>query len=129
MENTVLRAKLILGEHFDIDIKNFDNHYTRKRSVVEARRFLVYFLRNDLELTYYEILKHIPSLTNHASVIHHYKRMVELIELEKPLKTFYGEFIEKVMGSQEILVEQEVMALTLERKQINKQINKLKKLL
>lgn len=129
MENTVLRAKLILAEHFNIDIKNFDNHYTRKRVVVEARRFLVYFLRNDLELTYYEILKHVPSLTNHASTIHHYKRMKELLELEKPLKDFYDEFLIKVMGADELLVEQEVIALTLERKQINKQINKLKKLL
>ena len=129
MESTIQRAKLLLAEHFKINVIHFDKRLSRERAVVEARRFIVYFLRNELEFTYIEIVNSLGSITNHATAIHHYRRMKELLEIEKPIRNYYAKFIVKVFGNDDMILEQEVLVLTNERKQLNKKIIKLKKLL
>tara|TARA_R110001592_G_scaffold221094_1_gene475719 strand:+ start:732 stop:1139 length:408 start_codon:yes stop_codon:yes gene_type:complete len=129
MHKTIIRAKLILSNIFKIDKINFDTKTTRKNDVVEARRFLIYFLRKEFGLTYYEICKFCPSITNHASAIHHFKRMKELIEFESPLKKLYNRFYNEVMGDDKYAVEKELSELNNNKDLINKQISVLKKML
>ena len=129
MDSTIQKAKLLLAEHFKIDVTHFDKNLSRKRAVVEARRFIVYFLRAELDFTYIEIVNAIGSITNHATAIHHYRRMEELLEIEPPIKKYYQKFISKVYGDNNMVVEKEVLSLTNERKEINRKIYKLKKLL
>ena len=129
MEQTILRAKVILADKFNIESEHFEKNYSRKKSVVEARRFLVYFLRTEFEYTYYEIIKFVPAFKTHASALHHFNNMEYLLEIEKPLKQMYKRFYDDVMGSNKQWIEQEIGDLTNGRKLINKQITKLKRLL
>ena len=57
MEKTVLRAKCILAEMFDVNISHFEVNVSRAKNVVEARRFLTYFLCTELEINYSDISK------------------------------------------------------------------------
>tara|TARA_R110000824_G_scaffold321727_2_gene508540 strand:- start:1129 stop:1533 length:405 start_codon:yes stop_codon:yes gene_type:complete len=129
MENTILRAKLILSDYFKINIIHFDKHVCRDLLVVEARRFLIYFLRNELDCTYQEICKFCPSITNHATAIHHYKRMKGFLKNDKKIEKHYINFLSKILGSEDLLIENEVMILNNERKLLNNKITKLKLLL
>ena len=82
----------MLAHKFDINIEDFDENKTRKSKVIEARRFLMYFLFDELEMKKSRILDFIPAISNHATVLHHIKKMEELMELEKPLCKKYEDF-------------------------------------
>lgn len=129
MEGTILKAKLLIAEHFKISPIHFDQHTSRKRIYVEARRFLVYFLRNELNFTFYEIVDAIPSYTNHATALHHYRRMCEIMQIEKPIQNFYKKLVTKVLDNNNNLVEREMIILQTEKQELTKKLNKLKKLL
>lgn len=129
MKQTVLRAKVILSDKFNIDLSHFEKHTSRRQAIVEARRYLVFFLRHELDYTFLEIVAAIPSITNHATAIHHYNKMFDMMEFEQSTKKSYLKFYNNVMGSENLWVEKEIDELTAGRKLINKQIKKLKKLL
>jgi hypothetical protein len=101
MNNIILKAKIVLSQLFDIPIYNFEDNISRKREVVEARRFLVFYLRDIFKLEYTKIVKHIPALTNHA----------------------------KLTESSDLDIEKTMLELILERKNLNKKINELRKIL
>ena len=129
MIELVLRAKLILADMFKIDICHFDKHTSRKVKVIEARRFLVYFLRDELGITYGKTLKYCPALTNHATVIHHCKRFKELLELYPSIRNDYEFFRAKIVTDPDNLIERQIIEMVDKRKHINNQLYKLKKLL
>ena len=129
MEILVIRAKLLLAELFNINISNFEKHTTRRVDVIEARRFLVYFLREELGLTYKNITIHIPAISNHATAIHHHKKLKEYMSVELKLKNKYEDFRKAIIDDPNCMIEKEIMAMLEKRKNINNQIYKLKKLL
>ena len=129
MENTILKAKLLIADYFKINPIHFDKHTTRKKNIVEARRFLVYFLRNELGFTFHSILIAIPSITNHTTVIHHHKRMKEIMKLEKGIKQFYQKVVDEVIDNHENLIVREMVILKEEKKELTKKLKQLKKLL
>ena len=129
MESTILKAKLILAQMFGIRKSHFEKHKSRKTNVNEARRFLIYFLRKELKITFTEICKYVPALTNHATAIHHYKRMKELLSVDKRQLRQYEEFKETLLSDQTLSIEREIIGLANTRTNLTAQINKLKKLL
>ena len=129
MNQIVLRAKTILSNMFDFNSIHFEQHTTREVHIVEARRFLVNFLRDECNMTYFEILKHIPAFTNHATAIHHYKKMKEYFILEPKTRQKYQRFRSELVNHPNNIVEKEIIDLTERRKNINNKLNKFKKLL
>tara|TARA_R110000803_G_scaffold104377_3_gene172604 strand:- start:643 stop:1005 length:363 start_codon:yes stop_codon:yes gene_type:complete len=73
--DTVLIAKTKLCEKFDVNIEDFQENTSRKSNVVEARRFLVYFLVKELDVKPTHIKWFIPSIKHHATALHHIKKM------------------------------------------------------
>ena len=129
MDEIVLRAKLILSNLFSFDCVHFERHTTRTKDIMEGRRFLIYFLREDVGMTYFQIKKYIPALTNHATIIHHCKKLSELLDVEKPLKRRYDMFKSQMLDNERYVIETEIIKKTEERKKINNELYKLKKLL
>ena len=129
MKEIVLRAKTILSQMFDISPIHFERHSSREVAVVNARRFLIKFLRDDFMMTFQDICKTIPALRNHATAIHHHKVCTNEIELYKRKKAKYELFSNELIHHPNNLIEREIMQLTDERKKINNQLYKLKKLL
>ena len=129
MEPTILKAKYVLAQIFGISVVHFNKHKSRKANINEARRFLIYFLRKELNITFVEICKYVPALTNHATAIHHYKRMKELIEVEAPIQRKYEEFKNTLLSDSTLSIQSEIIGLGNARAQMKTQINQLKKLL
>jgi len=73
--DTVKMAKLKLCEKFNVKMEDFEKKTSRKANVIEARRFLIYFLVRDLEVRPSHVKWFIPSLQNHATALHHLKKM------------------------------------------------------
>jgi|15BtaG_2_1085339.scaffolds.fasta_scaffold21069_3 hypothetical protein len=63
------RAKEILMEMFKVDRFYLENNTCRKRNVIDARRFLVYYMYNELKIPYNRIKDYIKGM-HHATGIH-----------------------------------------------------------
>lgn len=85
MERTIEIAKCTLADMFECRKEDFDYNYTRRRNVVEARRFLVYFLVNELHVKFADVPKKMKSITSHCTAIYHFYKMSDLLDLK--LKT------------------------------------------
>ena len=90
--NTVLIAKAKLSEKFDVNLEDFDRKTSREGKVVEARRFLVYFLVKELGVRPTHIKWFVPSLKNHASALHHVKKMDWFLKTEVGKADEYEDF-------------------------------------
>ena len=86
------KAKEILCEIFKVDKFYLENNTCRKKDVIEARRFFIYYLRDELDITYSGISHYVKDL-HHSTAIHHCKKFKELIKDEKPLRNKYHKFI------------------------------------
>ena len=91
-EERIEKAKDILCKLFKIDIFYLENNTCRKREIIEARRFFIYYLRDELDITYAGISDYVKGL-HHSTAIHHCKKFKELIKDEKPLRNKYHKFI------------------------------------
>ena len=129
MEILILRAKLILSDLFLINIIHFEKHTTRRVDVIEARRFLVYFLREELGMTYKKITKNIPAISNHATAIHHHKKLKQYMDVEPKLLLKYNDFRSMILDDPNNMIEKEISSMIDKRKLINNQIYNLRKLL
>jgi hypothetical protein len=97
MKKTVYIAKCVLAKMFEIDMEHFETHTSRKRNVVEARRFLVYFLTHELQVKYDHVCNYIPSLTNHATAMHHYSKHCFMLGRYTLTRKLYKEFRTKMI--------------------------------
>lgn len=129
METIIIRAKIILSNIFDVDLLHFERHDTRKQIVIDARRFLLFYLRKELEMKYVDILKHIPALKNHATLIHHYNKCKDLFEFEPSFKIKYLIFKNEVDNEEAMTIEDYIVKLKDDRSKINKLLIKYRKLL
>lgn len=114
---------------FGFDKKHFEKHLTRQINIAEGRRFLIYFLREEFGCTFKSMVKFCPALTNHATAMHHYNKMKDLLIVEKPTKKKYELFKNNMLEHQNFYVEQEILKKVKLRTQINKDLTNLKKLL
>ena len=92
MERTIKIAKSVLSSMFGISEMHFEKHVSRKTNINEARRFLVYYLVRECGIKYAYVKNHIPSLTNHATAIHHVKIMNQYMKNEPKTKEMYEKF-------------------------------------
>ena len=107
------KAKKVLLELFDVDIYFLENNTNRKREVIEARRFLIYYLNRQLQIPYNRLQDHIKGL-HHATAIYQCRRLEELIKIEKPLRNTYNKFL--VLANDFDVLE---TLLTIKRQQAN----------
>ena len=130
MEKTIEMAKCTLSEMFqykrdDIDIR------TRKRKVVEARRFLIYFMIMELGIKFSFVPKYLKSIRSHASAMHHYYKMMDLLNMkhEKKLRSDYDNFKSKIMTDGLGELEQELNRQIILKREISNKIKQLKKMI
>ena len=77
---------------FGISEIHFERHITRETPVNEARRFLVYYLVKECGIRYSYVKVYVPSLTNHATAIHHVKTMQNMLEIYPKTRKLYNDF-------------------------------------
>ena len=63
------RARNILCQMFNVDKYYLENNTCRKRNVIDARRFLVYYMNRELEIPYNRLQDYIKGM-HHATGIH-----------------------------------------------------------
>ena len=86
------KAKEILCEIFKVDKFYLENNTCRKREVIEARRFFIYYLRTELYITYSGISNYVEGL-HHSTAIYHCRKFKDLLKYEKTLRDKYHKFI------------------------------------
>ena len=129
MDKIILRAKIILGDIFNIQLLHFEKNISRKKNVVEARRFLVFYLRKHMNLKYSEIKKYIPAITNHATVLFHYKKMKSNLEIYSDVRKKWDLFYSKFNSDSFEDIQKEFTRLIADRQDLNKKINSIRKIL
>jgi len=129
MEKSIQMAKSVLADMFKIDIIHFDKHVTRTTNVIEARRFLIYYLIQECGIKHLHMKQYIPSLTNHATSIHHYNKMKELMEIEWSTKESYENFKDRMEKDGHTLLMNDYTKAVREMAIVQERMNTLKKLL
>lgn len=92
MEKSIQIAKSVLANMFKIETIHFEKHLSRSANINEARRFLIFYLYTECNIKHLHMKKYVPALTNHATSIHHFRKMTDLMEMEKGTKNLYTEF-------------------------------------
>ena len=91
-ENRIEKAKEILSEMFNIDKFYLENNTCRKRNIIEARRFFIYYLRNEIVMPYHRVRDYVKGL-DHATAMHHCKKLPGLMEFDKTVRYKYYKFL------------------------------------
>ena len=130
MDKTIEMAKCTLSEIFQIKREDIDIR-TRSREVVEARRFLIYFMIMELGIKFSFVPKYLKSIRSHASAMHHYYKMLDLINLnhEKKLRSDYENFKSRIMTDGLGELEQELNRQLVLKRETSKKIKQLKKMI
>jgi hypothetical protein len=92
MEKSIQIAKSVLGNMFKIETIHFEKHLSRSANINEARRFLIFYLYTECKIKHLHMKKYIPALQNHATSIHHFRKMSDLMEMEVNTRNLYDEF-------------------------------------
>tara|TARA_Y100001973_G_C5204596_1_gene340526 strand:- start:3347 stop:3748 length:402 start_codon:yes stop_codon:yes gene_type:complete len=130
MEKTIEIAKCTLADMFNIRREQLD-YRTRERDVIEAKRFLIFFIVNELGIKFAYVSKHIKSIKSHATAMHHYYKLKDLFELKHEAKTkakyiqFKSQVIEKGMDK----LEKELTKQIELKKVVNWNIKQLKQMI
>ena len=128
MERNIEIAKSVLSSMFGISEIHFERHTSRASKVNEARRFLVYYLVRECGIKYAYIKDYVPSLTNHATAIHHVKRMNELMDIYPAVREKYEGFKVKMETEGQTHLVRDYQKAIREMEIIKLKINTLKKL-
>ena len=130
MKKTIEIAKCTLADMFNIRREQLD-YRTREREVIEARRFLIYFLVNELGIKFYYVPKYIKSIKSHATAMHHYYKLRDLFEMKHEARTklkyikFKNLVVEKGMDK----LERELSKQMELKKVVNWNIKQLKQMI
>ena len=129
MNKTIEIAKCTLADIFNIRKQEFDRPLSRKREVVEARRFLIYYMVDELGMRFLHIPSQMKSITSHATAMHHCYKMIDLLEFETITKEKYTNF-KNIMAEKGINTLQNEMAKQIKLKNaISRNINQLKQMI
>ena len=129
MDKTIEIAKCTLADIFNIRKKEFDEHISRKKPVVEARRFLIYFLVDELGMKFNKVPQVMTSLTNHASIMHHFYKMMDLMEIESDTRIKYVDFKNQMLDKGMDKLEKELVKQIKINKVVNWNIKELKRMI
>jgi len=130
MDKTIEIARCTLAEMFNIDKDSFDL-YTRKRSVIEAKRYLIYFLVTEIGMKFSHISKYIKSIKSHATAMHHYYKMIDILGMkhEAATQTKYMQFRNQVLDKGMDKLEKELNKQIEMRRVINWNIKQLRQMI
>jgi hypothetical protein len=130
IDKTVEIAKCTLADMFNINKDDIDRR-TRKAPVIEARRFLIFFLVDELSMKFSDIPKVVKSITSHASAMHHFYKMMNWMDLkcEEKLKMKYLNFKNQMVEKGLSNLESELHKQIKMKKVINWNINQLKNMI
>ena len=126
MDKTIEIAKVTLADYFNINKNEFETGRCRKRPIVEAKRFLIYFMVNELGVKFLYVSDYMPSLKSHATAMHHFYRMIELMEFEDDTKEKYANFKKLMLSKGMNKLESELHRQIELRKSIEVNIEQLK---
>lgn len=129
MERTIEIAKVTLADYFNIKKEEFETGKCRKRNIIEAKRFLIYFMVNELGVKFLYVSDHIPSLKSHATAMHHFYKMIDLMEFESNTKEKYDNFKKLMLSKGMNKLELELHRQIDVRNSINKNIKQLEKMI
>mgnify|MGYP003657124742 CR=1 FL=1 len=129
MDKSIQIAKSVLANIFKIDVIHFEKHITRSASVNEARRFLIYYLIKECGIKHLHMKYYIPSLINHATSIHHYRKMEQLMEVEWMTKKTYEDFKTKMENEGHTHLMHDYTKAIKEMQMIHTRLATLKKLI
>lgn len=129
MNKSIQMAKSVLADIFKINSNHFEKHTTRTTNVIEARRFLIYYLVTECGIKHLHMKKYIPALKNHATSIHHYNKMKELMDIEKPLEKSYLEFKKKMEKDGHSLLMKDYTKAVREMAIVQARLESLKKMI
>lgn len=129
MNKTIEIAKCTLADMFSMHKADFDRSVTRKANVIEARRYLIYFLVDELSLKFVEVPKQMKCISTHASAIHHFYKMIDLMDNEEETKKKYLLFKNSMSTKGMYSLEKELVKLLDQRKLVNWNIKKLRKMI
>ena len=130
MKKTVEIAKCTLSDMFSIRREQLDNR-TRERDVIEAKRFLIYFMVSELGIKFSNIPDYLKSIRSHATAMHHYYKLRDLFEMKHEAKTkakyiqFKNQVVEKGMDK----LERELTKQIEIKKVVNWNIKQLKNMI
>tara|TARA_R100001463_G_scaffold101311_1_gene155743 strand:- start:2616 stop:3014 length:399 start_codon:yes stop_codon:yes gene_type:complete len=129
MKKKIEIAKCTLADMFSMNVDDFDRSITRKSNVIEARRFLIYYLVDDLSLKFVDVPKKMKCISTHASAIHHFYRMIDLMDTEETTKKKYLTFKNNLNTRGVYSLEKHLDKLIDQRKLVNWNIKKLKQMI
>ena len=129
MDKTIQMAKSVLADIFQINTMHFETHVTRTSNVIEARRFLIYYLFTECGIKHLHMKQFVPALKNHATSIHHYKKMKELMEIEQPTELAYENFRTKMEKEGNNLLMKDYIKAVREMKMVQERLAILKKMI
>ena len=94
LNKRIIQARACLCKIFNVKAKFLRRNINRKRDIIDARRFLIYYMYNELGIKYSHIKQHIIGM-HHATAIYQCRKLEDLLQVEKPLRKKYNEFITK----------------------------------
>lgn len=129
MKKKIEIAKCTLADMFSMNVEDFDRSITRKSNVIEARRFLIYYLVDDLSIKFVDVPNKMKCISTHASAIHHFYRMIDLMDTEEETKKKYLIFKNNLNTRGVYSLEKHLDKLIDQRKLVNWNIKKLKQMI
>ncbi len=129
MEKSIQMAKSALAEIFQINAIHFEQHTSRTTKVIEARRFLIYYLFSECGIKHLHMKKYVPALKNHATSIHHYKKMKELMDVEPETERSYDNFRAKMEKEGHNLLMKDYTKAIREMALVQERLETLKKMI
>jgi len=91
----ISRAIEVLSLMFDVDIKDITEMRSRKQNVVDAKRFLIYYLWKNKRVKHNHMKQYIIGI-HHTSSIHHCRLIEDLFDAHEKYRTKYFEFVYKI---------------------------------
>jgi hypothetical protein len=85
-------AASILSEMFNCKKDQILNMKSRKHNIIQAKRFLIYYLNKALNVKHNAMNKYIKNI-DHATSIHHVKKLDNFLDFDKETKRDYTIFV------------------------------------
>ena len=91
----ISRVVVELSLMFDVDIKDITAMRSRKQNVMDAKRFLIYYLWKNKGVKHYHMKQYINGI-HHASSMYHCKLIEDLFDAHEQYRRKYFEFVYKI---------------------------------
>ena len=92
IENIKNSAVPILCEMFNCQEDQILDMKSRKHNIIQAKRFLIYYLHRALNVKHHHMNKYIKNI-NHATSIHHVKKLDGFLDFDISTKNDYKIFV------------------------------------